>query len=812
MVSRVPRLVLVTAAALLAACGDGSPTVDTGTLDQVAPRASTRRATSPDSIFAFTVTASDNLGIKYIRAALSGAITTAVTDTFRTAVTQTEKTFAIDVPRSVPSGAQVQVVVQVEDGNNNLSKPDTVMLAVGNRQPGFVSIVSPATGTQAVRGRPVVLAIAARATNKLRAIGYSVQAAPGTPANTPLPAIPADSQLFSSPLRDSTSVNLTMNIPATAAAGPVSILPFLVDSLGQRSAGAPIILDVLASGGGATIPRITRFGVTDRIEARDTAFVEAQDAVGIGFVGYEFRTMDGVRVTRDSQPVAGAPTSVPVRLDMRTTTPRAGAALRLQLRFFARNSEGRVTDSTTAPIDTVVLVSGTTRPLPNGGQVADGYYHDGTRRLYLTNIERNQVEVFNFDSLNFIERAIPVGSRPWGIAPMPQTRGTPLGAVRNQLIVANSGGTNLSIVDVDGSGGGSESNRYLLPNIIAYKVSRQGAGITREIFDFSDRPQFIGATLNPAGDVIVAYSTTPTGGQAGQFANKGTIRWENISRRTSHLFYEHATFLKNNRGDTLEVERRASGGFGTDQTLVPFPFTARGRRASGRDTVDVSAAMIVDLTQVGFRDTTFVRNSASFRRVIFGEGGPTRGSRVLSWDADPGLQRYSFQIADTVGNEVIRMTSDLAFYDGGISPPGDVSDLIANAFSSVQGVAISADGEMAALRADSTYLFNSRLRLYGTLQTSGGNPGFDFHPLFAPGPTLQAAPLQNRLTFAASREPVLEIYDTQCFQRVGVIAIRDPIIGPVKSAVRAGRIILVGATVRGVVVLELDPTQFRAAC
>jgi hypothetical protein len=808
LVSRAPRLVLLAAAAFLAACGEGSPTVDPSTVDRDPPRVSTRRATSPDSLFAFTVTASDNLGIKFIRSELTGALVTAVADTFRTAVTQTDRTFSIPVPRSVPSGAQVTVVTVIEDGAGNASRPDTVTLAVGSRQPGFVAITSPTAGTQAVRGRNVVLSIAARAANKLRAIGYQVQAAPGGAQ----PAIPADSQLFASPLRDSTSVNLTLAIPAQAAAGNVQVLPFLVDSLGQRSAGAPLTLEILASGGGATVPRITRAGITDRIEAQDTAFVEVQDPVGVGTVGFELRTMQGVRVTRDSQAVVGAPTSVPVRLNVRTASPPAGEALRLQVRFFARNAEGRLSDSTVAPIDTVVLVSGITRPLRDGGVVADGYYHDGTKRLYLTNIERNQVEVFNVDSLNFVERAIPVGSRPWGITVMPAGRGTPIGPVQNQLIVANSGGTNLSLVSVDGAGGGFEAERYLLPNIIAYKVSRAGTSITREIFDFSDRPQYVAATRTLNNEVIVAYSTTPTGGQSGNFANKGTIRWENITRRTSHLFFEHARFLRGNRGDTLMVERRASGSYGSDSVLLPFPMISRGRiPGTARDTV-VDGAMLVDIAQLGFRDTTFVRNSASFRRAVFGEGGPTRGSRVLAYDADPGLQRYQFQVADTSLGSVITLTSDGSWIDGGVSQPGDVSDLIANAFSSVQGVSISADGEMMALRADSTYLFNARLRLFGTLQTSGGNAGFDFHPLFAPGPALNAAPIQNRLTFAASREPVVEIYDTQCFQRVGVIAIRDPIVGPVKSALRGSRIILVGATRRGVVVMELDPANFRAAC
>ena len=59
---------------------------------------------------------------------------------------------------------------------------------------------------------------------------------------------------------------------------------------------------------------------------------------------------------------------------------------------------------------------------------------------------------------------------------------------------------------------------------------------------------------------------------------------------------------------------------------------------------------------------------------------------------------------------------------------------------------------------------------------------------------------------------MLEVFDTRCFQRVGVIAIKDPIIGPLKTAIRGSRIVAVGATARGVVVLDLNPADYAATC
>ncbi len=254
--------------------------------------------------------------------------------------------------------------------------------------------------------------------------------------------------------------------------------------------------------------------------------------------------------------------------------------------------------------------------------------------------------------------------------------------------------------------------------------------------------------------------------------------------------------------------RLKSGTYGSDSTLVPFPIRMAAPGFPTRD-----AGFLVTLADVGFRDTTFVRNSANFRRAIFGEGGVAKGSRTLTYDADAGLRTATQQVVtDTTTGAVTTYTSQQAIVDAGVSPPSDVSDLIANAFSPVRGVAVSADGELFAIRADSTYLFNNTLRLYGLLQTQGGNAGFDFHPLNAPGANLSGGTLATRLSFAASREAVVEVFDTRCFQRVGVIAIKDPIIGPLKTAVRGSRIVAVGATARGVVVLDLNPADYAATC
>ena len=210
------------------------------------------------------------------------------------------------------------------------------------------------------------------------------------------------------------------------------------------------------------------------------------------------------------------------------------------------------------------------------------------------------------------------------------------------------------------------------------------------------------------------------------------------------------------------------------------------------------SAIVVRIDELAFRDTTFVRNSGNFRRAVFGEGGRAQGSRVIAYDAMRGLDRYFPGTNFLLGVPVI---------DKGISPPADVTDFIANTFARVKGVGINFDGELSAVRADSIYLLDPALRLHGLIQTpSSNNPGFDFHPANA-GNGITST-LQSCYLFAASTEPVIEVYENKHYQLVLRIPVKAPIIGPIKAASRRGtnQLILIGATERGVVTVPLSDT------
>ena len=801
---------------VVVACND-STSIDPQR-DRIPPTLTlTPRTGLADTVIGFNTEAKDNLGLKTIHVQAIGAVGFVFDTVFTSAVTDIQLPFTLFASRTVPPGTPVTITATAIDGAGNTSGVDTLVMATGNLPPPVVRVLSPFSGSSAVVGKSILVTVMGKAATKVRSLGL----------NTTGPVVRADSMIYSSPLSDSLTWQDTVAIPANAAPGTLTITPFLRDSLDQRTVGPSITINVQTAAQINSVPVVNAYctssqqfdnacGHGKRVEVTDTVHVEADDPSGIAQLGYEVRSTIGGPID-DSQTFVsnGQLTFQPHTFAMRlpyTTFPTTA-----YIQVFAQNSNGVRAYAKLASgadrIDTVVVVAGVTRPLPLGGEVADAYYHAPKDRLYLTNITKNRVEVFNLADSSF-KTPVVVGSRPWGIAPWPRDRnGTP----GDTLLVANSGGTDISYVDLDAgtSGSGSEVFRYALPNIIVFSVTTVTAGpsglpfqqLTR--YDFSDRPEFLASTCIEVGGVctetVLAYTTTPTPGQTPPFNTlNGTIRWENLTRgvtaagktdfHTSHFFFEPAVGQSAGRADTLKILRYDANGI--DSTvLVPY------RQPHGCGTYSV----VVRLPELGYRDTTFARNSGQFQRAIFGEGGSVFGSRAVSYDVNRG---FSLTATDECFTPNVPLTQPVT--DLGVSPSTAVSDFIANTFAEVKGVAINFDGSLSAIRADSTYILNPLLRLQGILNTTVNNAGLDFHPLNT-GPN--SFPLLTRLLFAASSEPQIDIFDTHCYQRVSTIPIRDPIIGPIKAAYRSstGQLVLVGATARGVVIAQL-PNTFTTTC
>lgn len=765
-------------------------------------------AGAPDSVLAFSAHATDNLGILTVQVQVTGAgaaslLDTTLSTTFTSNNTAVDLPYSLLVPKSVPPGTTVTVVAVALDGARNASRPDSLFLGTGNQTPALVSITSPTSADSTAVGFTLPILISGSSPNRVKVLGYSASGA--------IASAVTDSIIFrSDSLRNDTTASLTLDLTG-ASAGTLTLTPFLIDSLGRRVTGASVTMTITSTAASNTIPTVT-FGITDRIEVSDTINVKAADRGGIRYVGYRATSITSSTSSctafsvADSLLISGNVT--PVSHTFTMALPVSSFPCDVEVRGFARNQSGTLGEAPTAGApavtDTVTVVAGLTRGLLNGGTIADAIFHKATDNLYLTNIEQNEVEVFNLADQTF-HTPVRVGSRPWGITVWPRDRD---GNQGDTLLVANSGGTSISYIRTTDN---TEVYRYPLPNFGVYTIASQNSQTGTPIrvmtqHEFSDRPQYLAATCRgaatpgtPCGDVILVYSTTPTPTQSDPFPMRGSLRWEDLTNNTSHFFFEQAQGQAQGRSDTLVVERYAAQGVGKDSILVPF----QDQAVSGSDTAFYS--VIVDISKLAFRDTTFARNSGNFARAIFGEGGDIKGSRALMYDATVGLLPT---VTDLNGTTYTLQTPEI---DGGISRPADVSDVIGNTATNISGASINFDGSLAAIRGDSTYLIDPTLRLQGLLQTAGGSPGFDFHP---DNSDANAGDISKRVAFAASDQPEIQVYDTHYYtQLCRPIPIRDPIIGPIKAAIRpsTGDLVLVGATARGVVIVTL-PSNYAAVC
>ena len=791
--------------AILGACGEGSGST-CATCDTGRPVVTLVQTSSSDSSIAFTTHATDNLGLLTVHARVTAAgLSGGFDTTFHSAVTSVDIPFTLPIPSTIPSGTSIMVVATAMDGAHNAAHPDTLVVHTGAGGAAAVIVTNPHSTDTAVVGFSLAVAVSGKSSSKVKSLGYIASGVFATPFR--------DSVIFSSPLLDSIALDTALSLVG-ASTGTLTITPFMIDSLGRQTLGNPVSLFVTNVVPTNTTP-VVDFSIASRIENRDTIHVEARDRSGLTWVGYEVRNLPSGTpfFSADSVAVPAATSSITHTFKMNlpiTTFPTS-----LQVQAFARNANTR--DYARKPVgnaglirtDTVVVVAGLTTPLAAGGRVADALYHPPTNSIYLSNIERNELDVFNLNDSTF-HTPIQVGSRPWGLAAWPRDRN---GTMSDTLLVANSGGTLISYVNTNTQ---REVYRYPLPVLLAQSVtSKTGSNgvLVETITDyvFSDRPQYLAATCKgavapgtPCGDVVLVYSTTPTAGQTVPFTNQGTVRWENLITHQSHFFFEQAMGQSADTKDTLQIQRFAAQGIGTSGAIVPF---RQGPFITGVDTSFYSTVIKVPL--LGFRDTTFARNSGNFRRAVLGEGGAAGGtgsqpnSRAMLFDVTQGFVNAFTDKGHTYGLPV--PTLDL-----GVSGSFLVTDFIANTSTPVSGVAINFDGELAGVRADSTYLFDNSLRLQGLLQTSSGNAGIDFHPqnagIPAPGPSLG-----THLFFAASSQPQLEVYNTNFYARCLVVPTRDPVIGPIKSApIGFGNVVLVGATAHGVVIVTVTAAQLTA--
>jgi len=769
----------------------------------------------------FGVTATDNLGLKDIQLTYTGGYIKQTDTVFTTTVTNVNLTEKIN-PGS-GAGGIIRIIGRATDGAGNFAE-DTIFIFLQNVDALRVYLLQPTAGAVASSGKYIPIQVAAAQKSGVKRIGWLVGGNAGQTAQT------GDSLVNGSPPFPDT-LDFVDSVQVTGTTGFFTLAGFAVDSGGRVSQTSPITVTILSAANDVTPPQIQQT-VSVRAEANDTLTVHATDPSGISVIGFRVRDLAGTLIRQDSVLLSGTSTDVVKKFAMGLTSltpiPQQVVIQAFACDAAVAHNCGVTGQTFTVPspsgaarMDTVTIVAGATIALPFGGKIVDAIYNANRRELYLTNPTLSRVEIFQAANSSFVAAGIPTaGPQPWGIALWPRDT---LGAYGDSIVVANSGGTQLSIIDV--SPARVLRWRQDLPDFLiqTYKVVSVSGGFKVEIteYNISDRPQYLGTVCRPAGgtacsldSVFALYSTTPEPSNPAPFTGRATLRMEKLfnpgnppdtSKLFGHVFWEISNAPPSATSDTLRIIERRGPPYNTVKVVLT-----------------ACAGVTTELQSFALGDTTFARNSGNFTHGFFGEGGRVTAqfARVMAYRTTAPLLHgataptSTFLACNTGPATAGIRDSGQVDVDLGMSPSVAVNDFISNTATKIRSIATNFNGRTNAARADSVYYLDEGLRLKATSPDSGIATGMDmnYNHNFAPSgscPPLQPAcggsgSPNDRLLFVARFDANIDVFDTYFGFQVGTISIRDPIIGPLRVAKDAsGNQLLFGITARGLVMVSL---------
>ncbi len=658
-----------------------------------------------------------------------------------------------------------------------------------NVQPPTIVITSPATGAAVQAGHTVPVRMVATDAAGVSQIVLTVS---GALQQTIVKSY--------SPPRDSVVLDTVVVVPA-GTSGNVQLRARAVNAGGASAEYGPVALAVSSTD--VIAPTVTMtFGSMPRMELTDSFTVQVHGTdnpggSGVAKLGYTAIVtnprLGQTQAFTDSVVLARPVADTTVRFAL--APPLVDAldlpdSLRVEMHAFAVDSAGlctgavdasgtptvgcdvatiggrqvRVAARVGAKAD-VLVVAGRTSAVPGGGSIPDLLVDNARARVYVSNFSRNLVQVLGA-ATGAWQSDVQVGSEPWGLA---------WNANHDSVFVANSGGTNLSVLSVSGTPKEDVARRFYTPDAPLFQISSStGGGAVRlsgTFIELSDRPQYIAE--DAAGRLL--YSTQPT-----PSASDGTIRvvtrqpgWPKsesrlLVRSQDIVYAQNSTAIAHvdsiqlytNTGgdDAIQIWDHQPGFPGTiiASGIQSLPNAIAYMEAHGSDILWGQGTW--SLKDVAFADTTFVAASADRKWLAFGAGATAPAGRIVLWSSDAAA----------------------------ISSNVPVTDLVANASERVQGLDLNSDGTLGAARSDvAAYFFTRDLRLQGSfadgLGTGAGGIAIDpGHPSFYEGVLSN----QNTLAFVGTGNHTIRIIDTIHFNTRGEIAIRDNIVGRLEAAPR----------------------------
>lgn len=771
------RVIPSVAISLESAFGDGSDTVSVRTPLRVRIQASDNAAL----LYAVTRIFADTVLVDVDSVQLGGA-------------REFDKVVDINLA-GVRSGQQVAVQTTVADGAGNGAIAQAIATAFDPNVPRVI-VLNPASTVFV--GGTYAFNLAVFDSTGVSKVGFS---ASGAGLNR------ADSTLFSEPLASADTVNYLIAISPNSAVGSTfTITPFAENREGLRASGQAISVRIIAAGTDQVSPLVFQT-VPPRLETPDSLEIFARDADGfIQVIGFVAKDQNGV-----VQHTAADTLAVPIQQVTRKIAFNGPIFLRgrnLFITAYAIDAAGRigwavptgasvpVASDSVAKRDPVVYAYGLTYAMPPGSLGADIAVDGDRRTVFVSNINKNQLEAWTYGATLSPLPAVSVGAMPWGMT---------VDNSGSLLLVANSGGTNISMVNLlsrHETGRVKTANEYVFD--VSYSVDVNSGDFKYTVsppIDYSDRPQYIAQSASGA----LYYSTRPT-----TTATPGTLRRiDNFldARTEPKQIWQYAAFLAGKyviiNSDAVSVEKGANGAPDIiticDHTPGENPNTTvcvSGNRIPELITQlqaspvhgNVVAVRDIDVTSLALPDTNFVAAGGDRRRIAFGEantGG--RAGRVLAlFDPDgtpAGQEQYS--------------------------APMEVADLTNNASDQVFGLAINGNSTNIAVHGVETFFADSSLRLQGKFATFNTGAGIAFHPRNVEEQTPDSL---ARVAFVASGDFSIQIVDSYSYRLRGRIPLRTNLYGPLRAVLPTPaesisdpslQVKLFGLTSEGIVVIDV---------
>ncbi|NUQ20263.1 MAG: hypothetical protein HOQ09_04810, partial [Gemmatimonadaceae bacterium] len=606
----------------------------------------------------------------------------------------------------------------------------------------------------------------------------------------------------------------TLTVPSSAPiGGTITIVPRAVDGAGNTGSGNTVVVPIISEPRDASPPLVYQT-VPARFEIGATVRVDAHDPSQIRAIGYEMRTLP------DSTLIGSG--SVARAAGSRRSNDTASFVVNYDRQYrgkqafvigWAEDSLGNrgytlptgittpQTDPRVAKRDTVLLVYGVTYPLPAGSLGADIAIDTNSmrKRVFVTDVAQGGVFVWEDSSATraapgFRSSKISVGAFPWGMAV--DTSG-------NRLFVANSGGTNIDVVDLN-TLSGLRGQRVQTPSTSVYDVGWSVNATTGQlkytgfqVINYSDRPQYLAQSAN--GNIY--FSTRPTSA-----APAGTLRRidDPLGRPRMRQVWQYASALAQKytifNADSVRVYVTLVPG-ASDQikicdsdinTLVSYCSAlhvtaedAMADTALKNHAVDVELVNDIDVSSLALNDTNFVTAGTDGRRIAFGEGATSgRPGRVIT-------------VLDSLG-----MTYNQAVYSRALQ----IRDLVNNASDAIFGIAYNKKSNYLAIHGAETYFADTALRLQGKVTTASTGSGVAFNP----GNDSKYAADSVSQAFVASSDQTLEVVDSYFFRLRQKLPLRSNLYGALRvwynfNPNATVPLKVYGLTSEGLVVIDIRP-------